>query len=56
MGFSAKVIVKRMFWPFVNRASPTRVLSALHQARSNAVDNEEAERFGAERFGAQRQK
>ena len=33
------------------RARPSRVPSALHQARSNAVDNEEAERFGAQHPG-----
>ncbi|HEY2363278.1 MAG TPA: hypothetical protein VGK36_19310 [Candidatus Angelobacter sp.] len=40
---------QRKDWTVYHRAKPTRVLSALYQAQSNAVDNEDAERFGAQR-------
>jgi hypothetical protein len=38
---------QRRIWPFVIAQRRTSVPSALHQARSNVVENEYAERVGA---------
>jgi len=43
------MIVKRMFWPFVDRAKPARAPSALHQEQITLVKREDVERFGAQR-------